>query len=161
MVSEPSTGRASRTRSRDASNAFDAALPDSAHRFHRISLPCNSMNNSISGRLEWVELDEWYRGRVVMIGDAAHAGPPHMAEGGCMPMEDALVLADVLRTADSVEAALGAYVRRRRPRADWVQEQSRAAARGWVLPPAVRNAALRERGDQMFRDRYRPLIPAA
>jgi FAD-dependent urate hydroxylase len=113
------------------------------------------------GPIEWVELDEWYRGRVVMIGDAAHAGPPHMAEGGCMAMEDALVLADVLRTADSVEAALGAYVRRRRPRADWVQEQSRAAARGWVLPPAVRNAALRERGDQMFRDRYRPLIPAA
>jgi len=29
-----------------------------------------------------------------------------------------------------------------------------------VLPPAARNAALRERGDQMFRDRYRPLIPA-
>src|SRR5216683_1872187 len=70
-------------------------------------------------------------------------------------------LADVLRTADSVEAALRAYVPRRRPRADWVQEQSRAAARGWVLPAAVRNAALRERGDQMFRDRYRPLIPAA
>jgi hypothetical protein len=28
------------------------------------------------------------------------------------------------------------------------------------LPPALRNAALRQRGDQMFRDRYRPLIPA-
>jgi 2-polyprenyl-6-methoxyphenol hydroxylase-like FAD-dependent oxidoreductase len=28
-----------------------------------------------------------------------------------------------------------------------------------VLPPAVRNAALRERGDQLLRDRYRPLIP--
>jgi 2-polyprenyl-6-methoxyphenol hydroxylase-like FAD-dependent oxidoreductase len=112
------------------------------------------------GPIEWVELDAWYRGRVVLIGDAAHAGPPHMGEGGCMAMEDALVLAEVLRTADSVEDALEAYVRRRQPRADWVQEQSRAAARAWVLPPEVRNAALRERGDQMFRDRYRPLIPA-
>jgi 2-polyprenyl-6-methoxyphenol hydroxylase-like FAD-dependent oxidoreductase len=112
------------------------------------------------GPIEWVEVDEWYRGRVVLIGDAAHAGPPHMGEGGCMAMEDALVLADVLREADSVKHALEAYVRRRRPRAGWVQEQSRAAAQAWVLPPAIRNAALRERGDQMFRDRYRPLIPA-
>ena len=78
-----------------------------------------------------------------------------------MAMEDALVLADVLRAKVSVEAALSAYVRRRRPRTDWVQEQSRAAARGWVLPTAVRNAALRERGYRMFRDRYRPLMPPA
>ena len=113
------------------------------------------------GPIEWVELDEWYRGRVVLMGDAAHAGPPHMGEGGCMAMEDALVLADVLRMADSVEGALEAYVRRRRPRANWVQEQSRTAAKAWVLPPAIRNAALRERGNQMFRDRYRPLIPVA
>ena len=77
-----------------------------------------------------------------------------------MAMEDAFVLEDVLRTADSLKTALEAYVRRRRPRADWVQEQSRAAAQAWVLRPLVRNAALRERGDQMFRDRYRPLIPA-
>ena len=32
-----------------------------------------------------------------------------------MAIEDALVLAEVLRTADSVEGALAAYVRRRRP----------------------------------------------
>jgi len=112
------------------------------------------------GPIEWVELDQWYRGRVVLIGDAAHAGPPNMGEGGCMAMEDALVLAEVLRTENSIEAALEAYVLRRRPRAGWVQKQSRAAAQAWAVPAAVRNAALRERGDQIFRDRYRPLIPA-
>jgi len=112
------------------------------------------------GPIEYVELDEWHRGRVVLIGDAAHAGPPNMGEGGCMAMEDAFVLADVLRTATSVEPALEAYVLRRRPRADWVQRQSRAAAQAWAVPAAVRNAVLRERGDHMFRDRYRPLIPA-
>jgi FAD-dependent urate hydroxylase len=111
------------------------------------------------GPIEWVELDQWYRGRVVLSGDAAHAGPPHMGEGGCMAMEDALALADCLHTADSVEGALEAYVRRRRPRVDWVQQQSRASAQAWVLPPASRNAALRARGNQMFCDRYRPLIP--
>ena len=111
------------------------------------------------GPIEWVDVEPWYRGRVVLIGDAAHAGPPHMGEGGCMAMEDALVLADVLRKADRLETALEAYVRRRRPRAEWVQAQSRAAAQAWVLSPAARNAALRERGDLMFRDRYLPLIP--
>ena len=77
-----------------------------------------------------------------------------------MAMEDALVLAEVLRTAEDLDTALAAYVVRRRPRTNWVQEQSRAAAQAWLLPPATRNAVFRERGDQMFRDRYRPLIPA-
>jgi 2-polyprenyl-6-methoxyphenol hydroxylase-like FAD-dependent oxidoreductase len=111
------------------------------------------------GPIEWVDVEEWYRGRVVLIGDAAHAGPPHMGEGGCMAMEDALVLAEILSTSDTVPAALQLYVQRRRPRAEWVQSQSRAAAQAWVLPLEVRNAVLRERGDQMFRERYRPLIP--
>jgi 2-polyprenyl-6-methoxyphenol hydroxylase-like FAD-dependent oxidoreductase len=113
------------------------------------------------GPFEWVELDRWHTGRVALIGDAAHAHPPNMGEGGCMAMEDALVLAQELREAATVESALERYEARRRPQADWVREQSRDAAEGWVVPPALRNAALRERGDRMFRDRYQPLIPAA
>ena len=80
-----------------------------------------------------------------------------MGQGGCMAMEDALVLAEVLRSEDDVPSALEAYVSRRRPRADWVQQQSRAAARSWILPPAVRNNAFRERGDQMMHERFEPL----
>jgi 2-polyprenyl-6-methoxyphenol hydroxylase-like FAD-dependent oxidoreductase len=110
--------------------------------------------------IEWVEPDRWRDGRVVLIGDAAHAAPPHMGEGGAMAMEDAVVLAEVLASAGTVEDALEAYEARRRPRADWVQQQSRIAAKAWILPPAQRDAALRERGDQMYRDRYRPLIAA-
>jgi len=37
-----------------------------------------------------------------------------------------------------------------------VQEQRRAAAKAWILPPEARNAVLRERGDQMLQDRYLP-----
>ena len=147
---DPLVGRLERFRRRFA--GFGEPVPA-----YLAALQCDEQ--LIVGPIEWVELDEWYCGRVVLIGDAAHAGPPHMGEGGCMAMEDALVLADCLRTADSVECALEAYVRRRRPRVDWVQQQSRAAAQAWVLPLASRNAALRERGNQMFCDRYRPLIP--
>jgi FAD-dependent urate hydroxylase len=109
--------------------------------------------------IEWVDMDRWHTGRVLLIGDAAHAGPPHMGQGGGMAMEDAVVLSECLHTADSVEDALHAYVTRRRPRTDWVQEQSRAALAAWLLPPATRDAALRERGDQMMYARYAPLRP--
>jgi len=81
-----------------------------------------------------------------------------MGEGGSLAIEDALVLAEVLRDSDTVEHALGGYVTRRSDRVAWVHEQSRAAARAWILPPDIRNAALRDRGDQMLQDRYRPLI---
>ena len=110
------------------------------------------------GPIEWVELPRWHVGRVVLIGDAAHATPPHMGEGGAMAIEDAIVLAELLHGADTVEHALDQYQTRRRPRIDWVQQQSRLAAKAWVLPPAIRDAALRERGDQILRDRYQPLI---
>ena len=42
----------------------------------------------------------WNRGRVVLIGDAAHTCPPTIAQGAAMALEDAAVLADVLLAAD-------------------------------------------------------------
>lgn len=39
----------------------------------------------------------WYKGRVVLIGDAAHASSPHIAQGAAMAIEDAVVLAEPLR----------------------------------------------------------------
>ncbi|HEV2356645.1 MAG TPA: FAD-dependent monooxygenase [bacterium] len=110
--------------------------------------------------MEWVDVDEWYTGRVVLIGDAAHASSPLMGQGGCMAMEDAYVLAEVLRSAATMESALSTYVGRRKPRVKWVQQQSMATAEALRMPPAARNAALRERGDQMMRSRFGPLIPA-
>ena len=77
-----------------------------------------------------------------------------------MAIEDAIVLAGLLHGADTVEHALDQYQTRRRSRVDWVQHQSRLAAKAWVLPSAIRDAALRGRGDEMLRDRYRPLIQA-
>jgi hypothetical protein len=50
--------------------------------------------------------------------------------------------------------------RRGAGRAAWVAEQSRIANRAWLLPPAVRDGVLRERGDGMLRERYAPLVAA-
>ncbi len=148
---DPLHGRLERVRKRFT--GFGGPVPE-----YLASLSCDEQLHC--GPIEWVELDRWHSGHVVLIGDAAHAGPPNMAQGGCMAMEDACVLAEVLREADTVESALDTYVARRRPRADWVQQQSRARAQSLLLPPAVRNAALRERGVQIMRDNFGPLIPA-
>ena len=110
--------------------------------------------------MEWVDADEWCTGRVVLIGDAAHASSPLMGQGGCMAIEDAWVLAEELRSAITLESALSSYVSRRKARVKWVQQQSMATAEGLRMPPAIRNATLRERGDQMMRSRFGPLIPA-
>ena len=146
---EPVAGRLERFRAHFA--GFGGAVPE-----YLVALQSDEQLHC--GPIEWVDLDRWHDGRVVLIGDAAHAAPPHMGEGGSMAMEDAVVLAESLRTADTVAGALDRYVERRRPRAGWVQEQSRIASKAWVLPPAVRDGVLRERGDQRLQDRYRPLI---
>jgi 2-polyprenyl-6-methoxyphenol hydroxylase-like FAD-dependent oxidoreductase len=78
---------------------------------------------------------------------------------GAMAIEDAVVLARLLRETATIADCLDRYQARRRPRVQWVQKQSRLAAQAAMLPLATRNAALREHGDQMIRDRYQPLIP--
>jgi 2-polyprenyl-6-methoxyphenol hydroxylase-like FAD-dependent oxidoreductase len=55
----------------------------------------------------------WYRGRVVLIGDAAHATSPHVGQGGAMAMEDALVLAEELAGHDLLAPALERFMERR------------------------------------------------
>jgi 2-polyprenyl-6-methoxyphenol hydroxylase-like FAD-dependent oxidoreductase len=110
--------------------------------------------------IEWVEQQAWCTGRVVLIGDAAHASSPMMGQGGCMAMEDAYVLAEALCAEVSLRNALDTYVRRRAPRVGWVRQQSRAVAESFRLSPAVRNDALRTRGDQLMHERFRPLVPA-
>jgi 2-polyprenyl-6-methoxyphenol hydroxylase-like FAD-dependent oxidoreductase len=66
----------------------------------------------------------WHRGRVVLLGDAAHATSPHVGQGGAMAIEDALVLAEEVTSGD-VDAALDRYVERRYPRCREIWEISR------------------------------------
>ena len=65
--------------------------------------------------LESVELPKWRKDRVLLIGDAAHASSPMMGQGGCMAVEDAAVLAELLETSTSIDVALDAFSPRRRP----------------------------------------------
>ncbi len=67
----------------------------------------------------------WFRGRVVLVGDSAHATSPHVGQGGAMAIEDALVLAEEIDRDDDLQSALHRYTDRRYPRCREIWEISR------------------------------------
>ncbi|MBE0452349.1 MAG: FAD-dependent monooxygenase [Roseovarius sp.] len=84
----------------------------------------------------------WQRGGVAILGDAAHPTLPFMAQGACMALEDAWVLADALSRAETVEAGLARYQVRREGRTRRVVEAaSRNAWKYHLSFPPLRWAA--------------------
>lgn len=74
-------------------------------------------------------LDRFVRGRVALLGDAAHATCPDLGQGGCQAMEDALVLSECLMTTNlSVPDALLRYERKRLDRVNTVVRKARSRA---------------------------------
>ena len=75
--------------------------------------------------MEEVKLDPpWYKGRVLLLGDAAHAACPFWAQGAAMAMEDAVVLARLLGEQRPLEASLRDWMQRRHQRCLYVQQGS-------------------------------------
>src|SRR5882757_8506039 len=107
----------------------------------------------IYGPLEEVILPPpWHSGRVLMIGDAAHASGPHVSQGAAMAIEDAIVLAELIGRELPGETVLSQFMARRYERCKFVQDVSRQVGRdGNIDDPqacAERNARMRE----SFRD---------
>src|SRR4051812_569216 len=80
----------------------------------------------------------WYKGRVVLIGDAAHTAPPQLASGATIAIEDAIVLAEVL-TSMPADAALERFMARRYERCRIVVENSWQLGE-WEKTPDARDA---------------------
>jgi salicylate hydroxylase len=80
-------------------------------------------------------LVRWSFGRVVLLGDAAHAMEPFQAQGAAQAVEDSFVLAECLAAApDDPVAALARYEAVRRSRAEGLQTSSHTAADVFYLP---------------------------
>jgi len=107
--------------------------------------------------IEEVLSPAWIAGHVVLVGDAAHATSPNMAQGAAMAVEDALVLAETLAADQPIDRALAGYEHRRKPRVAWVQEQTHRRDRTRNLAPVVRNVTLRLAAERIFRSNYGPL----
>lgn len=73
---------------------------------------------------------DWHKGRVVLLGDAVHATTPHLGQGAGLAIEDALVLAEELSSAQEPEAAFSAYHERRFERCAYIVESSLAICMG-------------------------------
>lgn len=90
----------------------------------------------------------WHVGRVLLIGDAAHASTPFMGQGGAMAMQDAVVLAQALARIDDPDTALRAFGKARYPVCEFVQNVSRsvgeAGSKEIEGDYGPRNARLRE-----------------
>ena len=93
-------------------------------------------------------LPTWHRGRVVLLGDAAHAVSPSAGQGASLALEDAIVLAKCLRDIAPIESALARYEALRRPRAERIVADGRR--RGTYK-------ALRSRAAVRLRDLVMPL----
>jgi 2-polyprenyl-6-methoxyphenol hydroxylase-like FAD-dependent oxidoreductase len=107
----------------------------------------------IYGPIEEVILPPpWHRGRVVLIGDAAHASSPHVSQGATMAIEDAIVLAELIGQKIPGDHVLEQFMARRYARCKFVQDVSRqVGVEGNIDDPVAcdqRNARMRE----SFRD---------
>ena len=66
----------------------------------------------------------WMKGRILLIGDAAHTTTPHLAQGAAMAIEDAVLLGELLARDEPLESLLEEFMRRRFKRVKFVVDSS-------------------------------------
>jgi len=92
-------------------------------------------------------VNHWSRGRVTLVGDAAHPMTPNQGQGACQALEDAVALGRGFAHAANVADAFKFYERQRLGRANRVVKASRQATRGVQIDApilcAIRDTAAR------------------
>ena len=109
-----------------------------------------SFDDLIISGVRRIRCRRWVMGRLVLLGDAAHAMAPNVGQGANSAMVDALALAEELGRAEEVSTALGSYQNRRLGPVTAVQSVAERLARlsGLRGRPILlaRDAALRGSG---------------
>ena len=93
-----------------------------------------------------IPLASWSRNRATLIGDAAHAALPYLAQGAAMALEDAVTLARCIVRGDTIAQAFTAYESQRKPRTSRIAAASFSLSRAYHLSGPLRfarNAVLR------------------
>jgi 2-polyprenyl-6-methoxyphenol hydroxylase-like FAD-dependent oxidoreductase len=89
-------------------------------------------------RFDLIRLKRWSIGRVAIVGDAAHALPPNIGQGGGCAMMNALALAVYLEGERDVAAALAAWEQQERPLTEHTQRISYFLGLPTTWPPRLR-----------------------
>ena len=100
-------------------------LPVAADLLDKVSSFDDLLVNTVSR----VDCRRWFSGRLVLLGDAAHAMPPNLGQGANSALVDGVILAEELTRAPSVEGALLRYDKRRRPLARRMQRTAEVLQR--------------------------------
>lgn len=129
--------------------------------FARARAPLRTLLEAPEAWLLWALYDlpakSMARGRVALLGDAAHPVLPFLAQGAALAIEDAAVLASKLSTGGAVATALQSYAKQRLPR---VQRLQRAARRNGgvyhagALVSLGRNLVMGRLGPERMTERY-------
>ena len=93
-------------------------------------------------RFDLIKLKRWSAGRVAIVGDAAHALPPNIGQGGGCAMMNALSLAVYLEREGDVASALTTWEHKERPLTEHTQRISYFLGLPTTWPPVLRAAAL-------------------
>src|SRR5262249_11732916 len=80
----------------------------------------------------------WYRGRIIVIGDAAHTTTPHLASGASMALEDSILLARLLQSERPLNAVLDDFMHRRYERCRMIVQNSELLGE-WEKNPGAPN----------------------
>lgn len=97
-------------------------------------------------------LDQWTKGRITLLGDAAHAMMPRGSNGAAQAIIDATTLAALLAESDDPQSALAAYEAKRRPATSQVVMANRS-----MSPDAILNVIEQRTGGRKF-DRIEEVI---
>ena len=125
---------------------------------HTIAGVLSGSGELLRAPVEEIHLRRWHRGRVLLIGDAAHATGPVWAQGAAMALEDALVLADLLGRHRDWTGVVEAYEQARRARVDHVRAATDSMSRLARLPAWLRDLTAPALGPRAYRKAYQPLL---
>jgi salicylate hydroxylase len=113
--------------------------------FHRACKPLADLINSKNQWSTWPARDiapvqNWNRNRTALVGDAAHASLPYLAQGAAMALEDACVLSNAIQNANELESAFQKFSKLRLKRTAAIQRQSRQLGKIYHARGALRLA---------------------
>tara|TARA_X000000368_G_C23038032_1_gene715515 strand:+ start:959 stop:2137 length:1179 start_codon:yes stop_codon:yes gene_type:complete len=103
-------------------------------------------------------MKQWSKGRIILLGDAAHPMLPFLAQGAAMAIEDGAVLADCISSYKDKEKSLKYFEQIRKPRTSFVQLAARRNAKILHLSGLAaffRNIIMGYAGNKIFNKLYR------